>query len=117
MGYGIQPPPARPHFAPHSGAAGAMADFGSGGRAAGRVANMGVVIIVLIALGLGLLFWLRSGGLVSCVYVPDGENWQTFYMRRQRERAARRWGRWQWWAAGAGLGLAAAAGVLYLING
>ncbi|RMH01288.1 MAG: hypothetical protein D6706_02095 [Chloroflexi bacterium] len=73
---------------------------------------MGFVVGGLIVLGIGVLVFLRSGGLITVVNVPDGEDWKTFYRRRRAAKAARRWGGWQWWLIGAGLGLTAVAGLL-----
>lgn len=80
---------------------------------------MAWIIGGFIAIGLVMLFYLRSG-VAGCKYtfVPDGEDWRTFYraLRTEKKRGVTS-GRVTWVAIGIGLGAAAIAAIAAMVTG
>lgn len=70
---------------------------------------MGGGLLLLVA----ALVVVRGGAMfITVLHVPDGEDWQQFYKARKEAKRTRRPGRATWWLIGAGVGVAAVAGLL-----
>lgn len=79
---------------------------------------MAWVVGGFIGVGLLVLFWLRSGAMgCKYVYVPDGQDWRTFYRQmRDTKKSGGASGRLMWVAIGIGLGVAVIAGIAALLT-
>lgn len=80
---------------------------------------LGAGLGVMIGGGL-LILWLVKRGVLfglNIHRVPAGEDWQTFYRRRNRERRKTGKSGWIWFAAGAGAILAALSGAFLYFSG
>ena len=76
----------------------------------------GFLVGGFIVAGLVVLFFLRSGAMgCKYVFVPDGEDWRTFYRQhRDKKGGGFMSGRWMWVIIGGGVGMAVILSLIHI---